>query len=129
MLRPIDPPGATIPGISQAVLIEGGRLLLLSGHVPLGPDGALVGSDLATQLEQVFANLHATLQAAGTDFASVARLTIYVRDYEPSQLPILRAVRDRWVRGPCAPASALVGVSALFLPGVLVEIDAVAVVP
>ena len=88
-----------------------------------------MGSDLASQLEQVFANLQATLQAAGTGFEAVARLTIYVRDYEPSQLPVIRAVRDRWVRGPCPPASALIGVSALFQPGVLVEIDAVAAIP
>ncbi|WP_448954421.1 RidA family protein [Labrys neptuniae] len=129
MLRPINPPGSTVPGISQAMLIESGRLLLLSGHVPYDETGKLVGDDLATQLDQVFANLLATLQAAGTDFSALARVTIYVADYDPSQLPTIRAVRDRWIGSEHQPASSLVGVASLFQPGVLVEIDAIAVAP
>jgi len=34
MLQAINPPGFSIPGISQAMLVEGGRPLILSGHVP-----------------------------------------------------------------------------------------------
>ncbi|MDZ5450743.1 RidA family protein [Labrys sp. ZIDIC5] len=129
MLRPINPPNATIPGISQAMLVESGRLLLLSGHVPYDEAGKLVGDDLASQLDRVFANLLATLKAAGTDFSAVARVTIYVQDYDPSQLPIIREVRNRWIGEQHKPASSLIGVASLFQPGVLVEIDAIAVLP
>lgn len=68
MMHAINPPGLSIPGISQAMLIENGRLLILSGHVPFDVDGAVAGMDLATQLNQVFENVYATLQAAGTDY-------------------------------------------------------------
>ena len=128
-LRTVNPPGPQIPGISQAVVIESGKLLLLSGHVPIGADGSIAGPGLEAQLEQVFANLRDTLEAAGSGFAHVARLTIYLCDYTPAMLPTVRAVRDRFVDTSQPPASALVGVAALFLPGVLVEVDAIATVP
>ncbi len=127
MLRAVNPPGADIPGISQAMIVESGRLMYLSGHVPFGPDG--LKSDFESQLDQVFANMKATLAEAGTDFSSVARLTFFVRDYDGSQLEALRTVRDRWVDTENPPASALIGVAALFHPDVLVEVDAVAVLP
>ncbi|MHC2017918.1 RidA family protein [Methylobacterium sp. CM6247] len=129
MLRPINPPGPSIPGISQAMLVSEGRLLILSGHVPFDGAGEVVSGDLATQLDRVFQNMQATLHAAGADFSAVARLTIYVRDYDPSQLPIIRAVRDRWINAECPPASALIGVAALAFPDMLVEVDAMAFLP
>ncbi|MBY8604435.1 MAG: RidA family protein [Burkholderia sp.] len=129
MLRAINPPGATIPGISQAILVEGGQPLYLSGHVPFDAEGAVVGADHATQLDQVFRNIADTLRAAGVGFESVARLTIYVRDFDSSLLPQIREVRDRWVNTACPPASALVGVASLFRTDVLVEVDAFAIVP
>lgn len=129
MLRSINPPGPAIPGISQAMLIEGGRPLLLSGHVPFDATGKVSATDLAAQLDQVFQNIGATLQAAGVGFEAIARLTIYVRNYEPALLPTIRAVRDRWINAERPPASALIGVASLFHPDVLVEVDAFAVVP
>jgi 2-iminobutanoate/2-iminopropanoate deaminase len=127
--RTINPSGATIPGISQATIVETGKLLLLSGHVPLHADGSVAGPGLEIQLEQVFSNLEATLIAAGSSFGNVARLTIYVRDFKPELLPVIRSVRDRFVNTAHPPASSLIGVAALFHPDVLVEIDAIATIP
>ena len=127
MLRPINPPGHIIPGISQGMLIESGRMFVLSGHVPFDAQGRVAGADVPAQLEQVFQNLGATLQAAGTNFHAIARLTIYVCNYEPILLPAVRAVRDRWINSEKPPASALIGVASLFHPDVLVEVDAIAV--
>lgn len=129
LLRPVNPPGAVIPGISQAVIVEGGRLVFLSGHVPLMKDGTLAAPELETQLDQVFANLKTTLQAAGASTHDLARITIYVRNFHPDQLPAIRLARDRFIGTGLAPASALIGVSDLFHPGALVEVDAVAVLP
>lgn len=129
LLQPVNPPGATIPHVSQAMRIDGGKLLLLSGHVPLRADGSVVEGSLEAQMEQVMRNLDATLRAAGSDFSHVARLTIYVRDFDPAQLPAIRAARDRWIDPKRPPASALVGVQALFQPDVRVEVDAIAVIP
>ncbi len=126
MLEYIDPPGNRIPGISQAVRVRKGELVFLSGHVPYTASGTLA-EGLSAQLDQVFANLGATLSASGCSFEDVARLTIYILDYQPSMLAEIRAVRDRFINTSAPPASALIGVSALFQPGVLVEIDAIAV--
>ena len=128
-LCPINPPSANIPGISQGVIVDGGNLLLLSGHVPMRRDGSVVAANLEAQLEQVLENMKETLAAAGGDFRNVARLTIYVRNYQPDQLGVIRTVRDRYIDAACPPASALIGVASLFHPDVLVEIDAIAVVP
>lgn len=124
----VNPPGADIPGISQAMIVESGRVMYLSGHVPFGSGGAL-GATLEEQLDQVFSNMKATLAAAGADFSALARVTYFVRDYDAGKLETLRAVRDRWIGGGTPPASALIGVAALFHPDVLVEVDAVAVLP
>jgi|SRR5271157_763685 len=130
MLTPIIPAGQWIPpGISQAMLIKGENLLVLSGLASANSDGAIVGSDVESQLLQTFENMAATLKAAGTDFHSVARLTYYVVNYQPSHLQVIRAVRDRFVNLKKPPASTLIGVAALALPGLLVEVDAIAVVP
>jgi 2-iminobutanoate/2-iminopropanoate deaminase len=126
MLEHINPPGNTIPGISQAVRVRKGELVFLSGHVPYTASGTLP-EGLPAQLDQVFSNLAATLAASGCTFEDVARLTIYVLDFEPSMLADIRAVRDRFINTSAPPASTLIGVSALFQPGVLVEIDAIAV--
>lgn len=128
-LRAVNPPGPTIPGISQGVVVEGGHLLFLSGHIPMSSNGSLIGPGLQAQLVQVFENLKTTLAAAGAEFGNVARLTIYVRDYRPEHLAEIRAVRDRYIDAARPPASALVGVATLFHPDVLVEVDAVAAMP
>lgn len=128
-LQAINPENLQIPNISQAILVRSDKLLFLSGHVPLQSDGSIAGPGLAEQLEQTFVNLKTTLYAAGTDFSHVARITIYVRDLEQADLPTIRAIRDRHINHARPPASALIGVAALFDPAVRVEIDAVAAVP
>lgn len=129
MLRPINPAGAVIPGISQAVVVEHGRTMYLSGHVPMAADGQVLPPDLEQQLDQVFRNLDATLAAAGASSRNLARITIYVRDFQPDQLPAIRRARDRFIDPEHPPASALIGVAELFHPDVRVEVDAVAILP
>jgi enamine deaminase RidA (YjgF/YER057c/UK114 family) len=130
MLTPIVPAGQwKPPGLSHAMIIEGGRLLLLSGLVGSNSEGAIVGSDLESQLLQTFENISETLKAASADFHSVARLTYYVVNYQPSHLQVIRSVRDRFINLEKPPASTLIGVAALALPSFLVEVDAIAVVP
>ena len=130
MMHSITPKeSAPIPGISAGMVLEGKRLLLLSGQVPLRADGTLAGTTLETQMSQVMKNLHATLDAAGADFSHVARLTIYVRDYHPGHLDTIRTIRDKWINLQRPPASTLIGVAALAQPEFLIEIDAIALLP
>lgn len=78
-MRAVNPADINIPNISQAILVESGKLLFLSGHVPLREDGTIAGPSLEVQLDQAFLNLKATLHGASADFSNVARMTIYVR--------------------------------------------------
>jgi len=127
-LTAINPVEVNIPNVSLATLVEGGKLLFLSGHVPLCPDGTIAGPSLEEQLEQTFQNLKLTLNAAGGDFSSLARITIYVRNLTNDDLLAVRTVRDRHIDLSRPPASALLGVADLYDPNVRVEIDAIAAV-
>lgn len=127
--RFINPPTLPAPpGYSQVVEVGGGRTLYISGQVALDAAGHVVGAgDFRAQIEQVFANLQAALDAAGATFAHVVKLNYYVIDM--AHLPILREVRDRYLNRPAPPASTLVEVRRLALEEFLVEVEAIASVP
>ena len=59
----------------------------------------------------------------------LVKLTIYVRNLQPDQLTIIRKVRDQFIQAELPPASSLIGVAQLFHPDVLVEVEAIAVIP
>ncbi|GIH76999.1 hypothetical protein Plo01_34280 [Planobispora longispora] len=85
--------------------------------------------DFASELDAAFAHVADALRRAGATTAHLARITLYVRDLPDRSLETIRAVRDRWIDPAAPPASALIGVTALFHPAVRVEIDAIAVAP
>ncbi len=115
-------------GYSHAVVAEGGRLVVIAGQVAMDESGELVGeNDPAVQAERVYENLGSALAAAGATFADVIKLGNFVTDI--SILPALRAVRDRYVDVERPPASTAVEVRALFKPGYLIEVEALAVLP
>ena len=105
---------------------RGGNMLFVSGMLPTGPDGALVGAgDVVAQAEQVFQNIKAVLDAAGATFADVLKVTVYLRDVDDR--PRINPIRQKYF-GQSRPASTLVEISRLAMDGALVEIDAVAYV-
>ena len=107
--------------------VRAGELLFVSGCVPVDADGELVGGDdVVAQVRQVFANIGATLAAAGATFADVVKVTVYLTDV--SDRARINPVRQE-VFGPARPASTLVEVSALVVPGAKIEIDVVALLP
>ena len=113
-------------GYSHVVDVPAGRIVYVSGQVPLDAAGNLVGEgDFAAQVRQVFENLTAALAAADASWSDVVKLDYFVRDI--SQVGALRAIRDEYVNTEQPPASTLVEVSRLFRDEVLVEIQAVAV--
>ncbi len=112
---------AAIGPYSQA--IKAGGFLYCSGQIPLVPDsGELVSGGIVAQTEQALDNLHQVLRAAGVDFNSVVKTTIYL-----TNLNDFAAVNDIYAGycGDIAPARATVQVAAL-PKGALVEVDAVA---
>ena len=113
-------------GYSHVVDAPAGRIVYVSGQVPLDATGNLVGEgDFGAQVRQVFENLAAALAAADVSWNDVVKLNYFVRDID--QVAALRAIRDEYVNTEQPPASTLVEVSRLFRDDVLVEIEAVAV--
>lgn len=103
------------------------RLVFIAGQIALAPDGSLVGQgDIDAQLRQVFANLRAAVGSAGGTLNDIASLTVYVKDiaHHGNYLRVLAEEFSGW-----RPTETLLQVSALGLPGLLVEIQAVAVLP
>lgn len=129
--RRINPPGLPKPnGYSHVVEVGSGRTVYISGQVALDHDGKLVGDgDFQAQAEQVFANLNEALQAVQGNFGNVVKLTFFVTQLTPESLSSLREVRDRHVDPAHAPASSLVQVSSLFRRELMLEIEAIAVIP
>lgn len=114
----------TLPGISAATRV--GNLLFTSGQVPLGPAGEVVGvGDVWAQAGQVFENLGAVLQAGGSSFDRVVKLTVFFVDIA-RDLPAYREVRDQYLAGASACASSAIQVDKLFHPSVWLEVEAVA---
>jgi 2-iminobutanoate/2-iminopropanoate deaminase len=107
--------------------VQVGELLFVSGCIPVDSGGRLVGGDdVVHQAQQVFANVGAVLAAAGADFSDVVKVTVYLIDIEDR--PRINPVRQQ-AFGAARPASTLVEVSRLALPGARLEVDAVALVP
>lgn len=127
-LRFINPAGLAAPkGYTHVVEAPPGRTLYLSGQIALDREGKLVGrGDFAAQAEQVFANIKTALEAAGASFDNVVRLDFYVTDM--TQLKALRVARDRYINLEHPPASTLVQVNRLSIDGLLLEVEATAVV-
>jgi enamine deaminase RidA (YjgF/YER057c/UK114 family) len=116
-------------GYSQIVEVPpASRLVYIAGQVALDSAGRLVGpGDVRAQAAQVFENLRRALAAVGATFSDVVKLNYYLLD--ATQAPVLREVRDRFVNTAAPPASTLVEVRRLFRDDVLLEIEAVAVIP
>lgn len=126
----INPAGLSTPrGYSHVVTARGGKTVYVAGQVALDAAGQLIGEgDLRAQAQRAFANLRTALQAAGAGFEDVVKLTVYVVNYRPESLDALREVRGALLGEVAVPASTLVGVQALARDGLLIEVEAIAVV-
>jgi enamine deaminase RidA (YjgF/YER057c/UK114 family) len=100
-----------------------GRIVYIAGQLGLKPDGKSAG-DFRAQCVQAFENLKAALAAVGAGFDDVVKLNNYLVDI-PTNLPIYREVRDRYVNTAQPPASTTVGVPALARSDALYEVEAV----
>jgi len=107
--------------------VRAGDLLFVSGVVPVDARRELVGGDdPAAQARAVFENMREVLSAAGCTFADVVKVTVYLTDIDDR--PLVNPVREE-VFGATRPASTLVEISALVIPGARIEVDAVALIP
>jgi enamine deaminase RidA (YjgF/YER057c/UK114 family) len=94
--------------------------------VPVDADGRLVGGDdVVAQARQTFENVAAVLDAGGSSFADVAKVTVFLTDVDDR--PKINPIRQEFF-GESRPASTLVEVGRLAVPGAKIEVEAVAVV-
>lgn len=122
----IRAPGQPEPISHYTDAVRAGDLLFVSGCVPVDSEGKLVGGgDVVAQTRQALENVGRVLEAAGVTFADVAKVTVYLTDVDDR--PRINPVRREFF-GETRPASTLVEVSRLAIPGAKVEIEAVAVV-
>lgn len=110
-------------GYSHAVTANG-PIVVISGQLPVDATGALVGTAGLDQARQVFANLDTALRAAGAYRANLIRLGCFLTDL--ADLDAFRQARDEYLGDGPRPASTLVQVAALVVPGARIEIDALA---
>jgi 2-iminobutanoate/2-iminopropanoate deaminase len=121
----VDGLGEPISHYTDAVRF--GDVLYVSGVAPTDENQRVVGGDdVAAQARQIFVNLEKILKTAGAGFEDVLKVTVYMTDVEERRL--INPVRQEYF-GKTRPASTLIGVTSLAIPGMKVEIEAVVGLP
>jgi reactive intermediate/imine deaminase len=118
-------PSAGKVAFSNAVKIEGGPLLFVSGQLAYNDKRELVGKgDIRAQTRQVLENIKKALAAAGSDFSRVVKVTVFIKDM--AHFRDIHDVRLQYFQADALPASTMVAVSGFVHPDALIEIEAVA---
>ncbi|MCY7287378.1 MAG: RidA family protein [Cryobacterium sp.] len=118
---------ATPSGFSHGVLA--GKTLYLGGQTAMDATGAIVPGGIVAQFRQCFQNVLDTLTDAGGTPDDLVSITIYltdVEDYQANGRKIGRVWRE--LAGIRYPSMAGIGVTKLWLPEALIEIQGVAVI-
>ena len=118
-LNPPDAPAADV-GYTPGILVEGQRLVFVSGQGPID-----YKADMETQFRQTFERIKVILEQAGGSMKNIVILRAYFVHFS-RDLPVYRKVRKEYLVQPY-PASTAVGVTELAPAGNQIEIEAVAV--
>jgi reactive intermediate/imine deaminase len=129
--RVIESPKLPAPmrggAFSAGVEAPAGRTVYVSGQVSMDAEGNVVGEgDARAQTEKVLENVATVLEEAGGSLDDVVKVTVFITDMV--HYDEIHEVRRRHFGEPY-PASSMVEVSALIDPRLLVEVEAVAVIP
>jgi 2-iminobutanoate/2-iminopropanoate deaminase len=128
------PPTHTLiraPGLSEPIshysdAVRAGNTIYVSGQASLDADGKLVGAgDVVAQTRQTLENMKRVLAAAGATLDDVVKVTVYLADRD-DRLKV-NEVRQEYFQAN-RPASTLIEISRFAIEGMLVEIEAIAVV-
>ena len=126
-MKHLNPPSLAPPrGYTHVVETTGSRAIYISGQIATDQQGRVVGAgDFEAQARQTFENLRTVLDEAGASTQAIVKLNVYLTD-----IALLRdygRIRAELLPGP-APAGTAVQVVALAIPGMMLEVEAVAVV-
>ena len=114
-------------GFAQAWRVDGAQsIVFAAGQTAVSPDGEVLAvGDLEGQTRHAFENLRTVLQEAGASFDDIVKVTLYLTDI--SAIRDVARVRDEFIDTARPPASTAIGVAALALPDLMIEVDAIAV--
>ena len=118
-LYPKEAPSADV-GYSPGILAEGQKLIFVSGQGPRD-----LKADTETQMRQTFERIGEVLKEAGASMENVVIIRSYFVNMK-RDLPVFRKVRKEFLVKPY-PASTAIGTTELAIPGLEIEIEAVAV--
>ena len=125
--REIDLPavGPALGHYAQAV--QAGDFLYISGQLALDREGNLVGAgDVTAQTTKIFDSIRQLLAHVGATPADLVKVGVFLTNMDDR--PKITPLRQEFTK-PARPASTLVEVSALAVPGALIEVEAVALLP
>ena len=112
---------------SPAVITQGGRTVWLAGQTTLvDEEGAGIAGDCAGQTRAIFALMDKTLRRCGGTLANLVTMTVFIND--PRYGDEFVKVRGQVFEDGRYPASALITVSGFARPGIVIEIQGVAVI-
>jgi 2-iminobutanoate/2-iminopropanoate deaminase len=112
---------------SPAVMTEGGRTVWLAGQTcTKDADGRDISGDLAAQAHACFAEMDKTLRRCGGTLANLVTMTVFIND--PRYGDEFVKIRAKVFSDGAFPASALITVSHFARPGIVIEIQGIAVV-
>jgi 2-iminobutanoate/2-iminopropanoate deaminase len=124
MAKQLFPDGTEVAGFYVRT-IRSGPFVFVSGTTSLDPKGKVRGRNAAEQTTITMQKVEAGLKSAGARLGDLTRLTIYVTDIRDMQAVSTALAKS--LKGSVV-VSAMVAVSALAVPGLLVEIEATAVI-
>ncbi|GAA1247198.1 enamine deaminase RidA (YjgF/YER057c/UK114 family) [Microbacterium phyllosphaerae] len=127
MSRQIINPDSLVKPIGFAHGVRAGAFVYLGGQTAMDAEGRIVPGGIVEQFVQAFSNVLTTLAAAGGEPSDLVDVTIYLTDVDDYQRNG-REIGRRWreLAGTEYPAMAGIGVTRLWQPEALIEIQGVA---
>ncbi len=126
MIERISPPGVPAPRGPYSPAVRAGDFIFVSGQVPVDPaTQKMISGDIATETRQVLNNIKGVLEGCGASLADVVRCGVFLADGQ--DFAAMNEVYSEFF-GTDKPARTTV-VTAFALPGIKVEIDAIAYRP
>lgn len=114
------------PSYSQGAVTDSGKTLHMAGQVALDKNGSVIGDDITVQTRAALANVAAMLDHEGLSPENLASIRVYIVDLTGKKTGAVMAELANFY-GDCAPApTTILGISALGLDTLLVEIECAA---
>ncbi|MCK9511036.1 MAG: RidA family protein [Pigmentiphaga sp.] len=123
----IVPATGLLPHRAYSPAVRVGNTLYVSGHTGSDPVTREIRSGIESQTRQAFKNLQDVVEAAGGTMRDVVKVNIFMTDVANDLEGMNKVFREVFAEEP--PARSTVGVAHLARPGLLLEIELVAVLP